>query len=1261
MRNAQSHSMAAGLISAMALTLTVTLLAVSLILAGETPTTGESEIIESKHDTQLPRTTFAEGQMVVKVNQVSFPADSLALEMDGSVAKHLQAIDVYLFNVDPAQNLDSMAGELESAPDIAYAHPNYLVSRLHPVQGSYPFSDENNIGSYADQPAAGMLSLDGAHQSVTGNAVTVGIIDGGIDFTHPALNGMATSGYDILDDDADAFDEPGGYNSGHGTFVAGVVHLVAPDADLLAYRVTDADGYGTGFDLAEAIERAVNEGCQIINLSLVLLQEHYAVRDAIDYAMSQGVMVIVAAGNEGSEDPVYPAIYDNALAVAAIDSLMLLADFSSFGDHIDICAPGTEIYSAFQDDIYAWWSGTSFSTPFIAGLSALILEARPVADPFMIRHAMTQGADDLDGLNPDVAGKLGSGLADPLQSLIEINLIETATVSPKTLHFEVDLGSEYLVFPSATATINSSNAPASYTATVTENNPLFAYVVDSTGVTDDSVTISVDPYAAPVGTYGNTVQFLVDGCLEPVELTVYLTVSDSGNTPPMATINPSTMDFSAPAYSEILLYGSALLWSSNAPATFAGEVLDGGSGFTTLVDSFGVTNDSVTIAIDPSLMPGPGFYVDKVVYYVDSVLDPVMLNVYLTLSDTGAVPDSAWIVHDSSQYFHMIEGSSAVLQGCFHVISSNAPANFFIEPVGTPTFATLLDSGGTTNSLICFEVSGQTLPVGDYIDTVQAWVDGVVNNPVMTEIYLAVGPDTGSETATVWPTSFNYNASAGSTVTYYGNVTITSTNAPANYTVSILDAPDMVTVIDSAGMTDDSALFRIDSDSSFAPGLYIDTLLIEVDGVDNSPLISVVSLTVDTSGGSTEDTMAVWSPLYSYFVPAGSTVTFYENLVITSTNAPANYLVSLLDTPDVVTLLDSIGMTNDSVRFRVDNDPAFPPGLYADTLLIEVEGVNNSPQLTVIHIHVDSVGQAFGEVWPVAFQYSVPAGSTVTFYNALDITSTNAPANYTAAVLDIPDMVTLLDSAGQTNDSMVFRVDVDSTFAPGLYKDTIVIEIDGIGNNPLISIVYLTVDSSSGGSGNSAFAYPAYLDFIVSVGASDTLSGMVWLTSTNAPANYSGFVLGGPFSFVSLPDSAGFTDDSVFIVVDPSGLSVGEYYDSVVFDVFGVDYSVLVTVNLSVGGMDSMQVTSLTNYPNPFNPSTNIEFALEQGSDVHLSVYNIVGQHVVTLVDEYLPAGRHGTTWNGATASGYPVTSGIYFYRLQTEDHTLTRKMMLLK
>jgi len=149
---------------------------------------------------------------------------------------------------------------------------------------------------------------------------------------------------------------------------------------------------------------------------------------------------------------------------------------------------------------------------------------------------------------------------------------------------------------------------------------------------------------------------------------------------------------------------------------------------------------------------------------------------------------------------------------------------------------------------------------------------------------------------------------------------------------------------------------------------------------------------------------------------------------------------------------------------------------------------------------------------------------------------------------------------------------------------------------------------------------------------------------------------------VVLPDSVGYTHDSVRILIHPDGLPPGIHRDTVQFDVQGTSGPVWLAVELQVSAGDSLFAAgSVYNYPNPFNPETQIAFTLSADTWVTLRVYNILGEHVVTLVDRDLPAGAQRFTWDGRTQNGDRASSGVYFYRLSVDQQVHTGKMMMLK
>lgn len=234
-----------------------------------------------------------------------------------------------------------------------------------------------------DQYALTMMNTYDAWDVTTGEAhVTVAIIDTGIDIDHTEFQGRLSplsynatteqQGLEHVIDDQD-----------HGTPVAGIIAAnkdngegiagIAQAIELLIIKANES-GEDTFFDsvLAEAIYYAVDNGADIINMSLGGSHENQTVQDAITYAYDHDVLVVAAAGNDGMEDPQYPAAYDHVIAVSSVDDDGLLSEFSNYGDYIDITAPGGRIVTTGIDDVYYGVSGTSFAAPQITGVLALI-------------------------------------------------------------------------------------------------------------------------------------------------------------------------------------------------------------------------------------------------------------------------------------------------------------------------------------------------------------------------------------------------------------------------------------------------------------------------------------------------------------------------------------------------------------------------------------------------------------------------------------------------------------------------------------------------------------------------------------------------------------------------------------------------------------------------------------------------------------------------------------------------------------------------
>jgi subtilisin family serine protease len=271
------------------------------------------------------------------------------------------------------------------------------------------------------------LQVDQAQAISQGQGVTVAVLDSGVDMTHPMLAGRLLPGYDFVDDDATPHEEFNGLDddddgfideiAGHGTHVAGVVHLVAPAAHLMPLRVLDSDGQGDSFIIAEAMLYAAAHGADVLNMSLGSVWPSTFLLDVVEQVSAQGVLVVAAAGNLDTDIAQYPAASPCALGVTAVGPGPHKSEFASYGPWIDVAAPGDRIYSTYPGG-YSWWRGTSMATPFVAGQAALLLGADPTLSLTTIGQYVTGTAQPLH--DPDYEGQLGAGriaIGDSLSAL----------------------------------------------------------------------------------------------------------------------------------------------------------------------------------------------------------------------------------------------------------------------------------------------------------------------------------------------------------------------------------------------------------------------------------------------------------------------------------------------------------------------------------------------------------------------------------------------------------------------------------------------------------------------------------------------------------------------------------------------------------------------------------------------------------------------------------------------------------------------------
>lgn len=374
---------------------------------------------------------FAEGkdnflaeEILVKFKESATQNDTAEVhkKLGGRIKETISGINVQIVEVK-GKNVGEAVSSYAKDKHVEYAEPNYVAFAL---TDDVFFTNQwalNNTGqitcnNVGDICTAGTLDADidapeAWVQTIGDFDIKIAILDSGIDQDHPDLMGKITvnknfSGSDTYDD-----------RYGHGTHVAGIaaantnnsqgVAGIGYQSSLMNYKVLGDDGYGAYSWIANGIIEAANDGADVINLSLGSSQRSTTLESAINYAWNKGVVIAAAAGNSNNSSKTYPAYYSNCIAVAATTNNDVKASFSSYGSWVDVAAPGENVYSTFpnhdfflqteygRSNDYDFGNGTSMSTPFVAGIAALIRAKDQSLSNQEIRNRIEQTADKITG------------------------------------------------------------------------------------------------------------------------------------------------------------------------------------------------------------------------------------------------------------------------------------------------------------------------------------------------------------------------------------------------------------------------------------------------------------------------------------------------------------------------------------------------------------------------------------------------------------------------------------------------------------------------------------------------------------------------------------------------------------------------------------------------------------------------------------------------------------------------------------------------
>lgn len=338
---------------------------------------------------------------------------------------------IYRLKISSPYNPIYVSSKLAKHSEVEWAEPLYLREIVNTP----------NDPHFSTQYALKKVQAEAAWDISKGNSnIIIAIVDSGVDWTHEDLASNIWQNDDQIngvDDDQNGYvDDIRGWDFGgldgtpdndpvedsptHGTHVAGIASAVTNNSIGIAglgYNLTIMPVKTSRHDLGDeviaygydGIIYAADNGADIINCSWGGFGFSNAEQEAIDYAVSKGAVVVGAAGNDGVNEIIYPAAYKGVLSVGNTDENDIKNFSSNYGRDLDVCAPGSGIYSTWQSNTYTSLSGTSMASPLVAGLAGLVIDKFPNYTPLQVIEQIRVNSDYIDNLNSGKENMLGSG------------------------------------------------------------------------------------------------------------------------------------------------------------------------------------------------------------------------------------------------------------------------------------------------------------------------------------------------------------------------------------------------------------------------------------------------------------------------------------------------------------------------------------------------------------------------------------------------------------------------------------------------------------------------------------------------------------------------------------------------------------------------------------------------------------------------------------------------------------------------------------
>ncbi|WP_165759764.1 S8 family serine peptidase [Falsiruegeria litorea] len=364
-------------------------------------------VVETAPSGQPPaeETRFIANEVIVRF-QLSSTSGARNRAVRSLGMTHLQGrtffwpgVTVHRYRLSPGVDVRTVIERLEANAAVVNAQPNYLYT-LQQSDGvrKLPQFGNDKVG------------LSEAHARTTGSNTRIAVVDTAVDGTHAEFSGARISSFDVSDG--------GGNVDPHGTSIAGILAAnakltgVAPGAEVVSIAAfsKDASGntVGNTWTILEATNIAHKEKVDILNMSFAGPADPLLKR-AMEGAKKRNVLPVAAAGNEGPDAAtLFPAGYEQVIAVTATDTENAVYANANTGDHVDIAAPGVGLLVLGNSSGFRTSSGTSLATAYISGIAALTLSANPGADYATLRALLENSATDLG--TPGKDSVFGAGI-----------------------------------------------------------------------------------------------------------------------------------------------------------------------------------------------------------------------------------------------------------------------------------------------------------------------------------------------------------------------------------------------------------------------------------------------------------------------------------------------------------------------------------------------------------------------------------------------------------------------------------------------------------------------------------------------------------------------------------------------------------------------------------------------------------------------------------------------------------------------------------